>query len=98
MKKIFWIANYTEQADKGRTAFCVLFEFRRDAMAFSRNKYGYIIRGEDDNRTFDHCFGGFEPSAQEGRQLESLLDHCPAPKIINRLEDAYMKSMSRQSH
>jgi hypothetical protein len=95
MKKIFWIVNYTEHADKGRTAFCVLFEFRRDAIAFSRNKYGYILRAEDDKRMFDHYFGGFIPSAQEGRQLESLLGYCPAPKIINKLEIAYMKAKGK---
>ena len=95
MKRIFWIVNYTEQADKGRTAFCKLFDFRRDAVAFSRGRYGYIIRGENDNRTFDHYFGGFEPSAQEGRQLESLLGHCPVPKTINRLEVAYLKATDK---
>lgn len=95
MKKVFWIVNYTEQANKGRTTFCVLFDFRRDAVAFSRNKYGYIIRGEDDKRKFDHYFGGFIPSAQEGRQLESLVGHCPDPKVINKLEIAYMKATGK---
>lgn len=92
MKKIFWIVSYTEQENKGRTAFCALFDLRRDAVDFARNKYGYIIRGEDDKRTFDHYFGGFIPSAQDGGQLESLVGYCPDPKIINKLEIAYLKA------
>ncbi len=92
MKKIFWIVNYTEQANKGRTAFCALFDFRRDAVAFSQGKYGYILRAEDDERAFDHYFSGFIPSAQEGRQLESLVGYMPEIKIINKLEIAYLKA------
>ena len=95
MKKVFWIVNYTEQANKGRTAFCALFNFRRDAVAFSSNKYGYIIRGEDDKRTFDHYFGGFIPSAQEGRQIESLVGYIPEAKTINKLELAYLKAIGK---
>jgi hypothetical protein len=91
MKKIFWIVNYTEQANKGRTAFCVLFEFRRDAIAFSRNKYGYIIRGEDEKRTFDSYFGGFEPSATEGASMKHLLGYFPEPKRVDKLSIAYAK-------
>lgn len=95
MKKIFWIVNYTEQANKGRTAFCAIFDLRRDAVDFARNKYGYIIRGEDDKRTFDSYFGGFIPSAQEGRQIESLVGYTPEVKVVNKLEVAYMKAISK---
>ena len=95
MKKIFWIVNYTEQTDKGRTAFCVLFDLRRDAVAFSQGKYGYILRAEDDERTFDHYFGDFIPSAQEGRQIESLVGYIPEAKTINKLKLAYLKAIEK---
>ncbi len=95
MKKIFWIVRYTEQANKERTTFCALFDLRCDAVNFARNKYGYIIRGEDDKRTFDHCFGGFIPSAQEGRQIESLVGFLPEVKVINKLEIAYLKAIGK---
>ena len=95
MKKIFWIVNYTEQANKGRTAFCELFGLRRDAVAFARGKHGYILRAEGDKRTFDHYFGGFIPTAQEGRQIESLVGYIPEAKTINKLELAYLKATGK---
>jgi hypothetical protein len=91
MKKVFWIVNYTGISGTGRTTSCKIFDMRRDAVAFSRGKFGYILRGEDEKRTFDSYFGGFEPSATEGASMKHLLGYFPEPKRVDKLSIAYAK-------
>jgi predicted RNA methylase len=87
-----WFVAYTDQPGTGRTTETKRFSTLAEAKAFSKGKHGYITRHSDGGNAvstknttakFVEYFGDFEPTAQEGKQIQ----HITGEKAPARAKD-----------
>tara|TARA_Y100001951_G_C11138217_1_gene182084 strand:+ start:382 stop:621 length:240 start_codon:yes stop_codon:yes gene_type:complete len=68
-----FFANFTSQANLGRTTGTKRFDKLKDCVSFMADKYGYIIRQDDNGNAIKKYCNGFIPSAQESLRITAIL-------------------------
>jgi len=73
MKTVIYFSNSTGIPNTGRTSETKLFEKLKDCKAYMENRFGYIIRQENNVNTLIGMVNGFLPSATEQIRLKDIL-------------------------